>query len=172
MEEQEIDYIQPTRFAGIQKLGELWAHLGNEIDEFLEVALPCVQKNHRGIKPTMDEKIGMAMELADIQVMCNTIIQHTGDLPTCEKDLPERFMERPNFTDQLMYLLETKAKASSEAKAIIRGSYAYSDQLATELVKVIFAAEAVMIKLYEQKEDRTKIRRMVYLKNEERGYYE
>ena len=172
MENEEIEYLQPTKFWRIASLQENWAHLSDEVDEFLEVALPCLRKQQKGTRPTSDEMNAAAMELADIQIMCNTIIQMLDECPVKEKDLPQRYMACPNFSEQIMILLETKAKASSEAKAIIRGVTAYSDNLAGELVKVIFAAEAAMMWIYETRENRDEIRKMAYLKNKKRGYYE
>ena len=172
MEEKGIDYIQPTKFWRISSLQENWAHLGDEIDEFLEVALPCMQKMNKGIKLTSDEMNDMAMELADVQVMCNTILKQCDELTVYEKELPEYRRWYSNFGEQIMLLLEAKAKASAEARAIIRGVNSYGGELATELVKVICAAERVMFWIYENKENRHDIRKMVYWKNERRGYYD
>ena len=80
MEEQEIDYLQPTKFASIQSLGELWAHLEEECDKALVVAIPCVCMASFGA--TASQKNDIAMELADIQVMCNSIIEKLDGYPT------------------------------------------------------------------------------------------
>lgn len=171
MENAEINYIMPTKFWRTAGLAENWAHLGDEIDEFLEVALPSMQKINTGAKLTNNEMNAMAMELADVQVMCNTIILLLDGVPVSEDDLPKDYRKYASFSDNIMRLLEIKAKASTDAKAIIRGITTYSGPLCEALVRVICAAEYVMSWIYENADNRHEIHKMVYLKNERRGYY-
>lgn len=172
MEVKGIEYMQATKFWRMSSLQENWAHLGDEIDEFLEVALPCMQKMNKGIKLTSEEMNSIAMELADVQVMCNTIILLLDGVPVSEDDLPKDYRKYASFSDHIMCLLEIKARASTEAKAIIRGITTDSGPLCAALVRVICAAEYVMSWIYENNENRHEIHKLVYLKNERRGYYE
>ena len=171
MEEQEIDYLQPTKFASIQKLGELWAHLEEECNEALVVAIPCVCMSSFGA--TASQKNDIAMELVDIQVMCNSIIKKLGQYPTLGADDFNTHKQMcGTLAMQIINLVECKAKAAMEYRSLIRGYNCYGEDLYHALVQLSNAAEALMVWVYAAKENRDEIRKMVYLKNERRGYYE
>ena len=171
MKEQEIDYLQPTKFASIQSLGELWAHLEEECNEALVVAIPCVCMASFGA--TASQKNDIAMELVDIQVMCNSIIKKLGQYPTLGADDFNTHKQMcGTLAMQIINLVECKAKAAMEYRSLIRGYNCYSEELYHALVQLSNAAEALMVWVYATKENRDEIRKMVYLKNERRGYYD
>ena len=173
MENEEIDYLQPTKFWQLETLPQLWAHLSDEVDEFLSAILPIVKKSTMAGRVYTDEELyEAAMELVDIQVMCNTIAMKIDELPVKMSELPDRYMNCPLFVDQIMLLLETKAWASSEARAIIRGSQCYSGPLHAALIKTVFAAESVLRRMIYSEEKLVNVRKLVYEKNKKRGYYE
>ena len=61
----ENDYLQPTIFYKRQRLEELWAHLGEECDEALEIAIPGISQG--GVKLDKKKSTALAMELVDVQ---------------------------------------------------------------------------------------------------------
>ncbi|MBR1697383.1 MAG: hypothetical protein IJ712_04050, partial [Anaerovibrio sp.] len=63
-------------------------------------------------------------------------------------------------------------KAAMEYRSLIRGYNCYGEDLYHALVQLSNATEALMVWVYAAKENRDEIRKMVYLKNERRGYYE
>lgn len=168
----ENDYLQPTIFWKRQNLSMLWAHLEEEVNEAGERVIPVM----RMLGNIPDEiKKAAAMELADVQVMCNTILKKLGYPPVKEAGQynfcqPQRY-RCETYALQLIYFFERKVYASMQYRDFINNGSAQGEEIYHALKYLIISAEALMLWLMPEDKDRTEIRRQVFEKNNARGYY-
>lgn len=171
MNDSETDYLQPTIF-WLDSLKDNWAHLNEEFDEAMELVIPAMRTLGQNLDNYKEEA---AMELADVQVMCNTIIRRL-EYPTVMEAGQYNFCQ-PNiyraetYAVQLIRFTEMKVRAGIKYREIARGNTTDGDELYYALKYLIIGAEALMSWLIPEQKDRTEIRRLVYEKNFKRGYY-
>lgn len=149
----------------------LWAHLEEECDEVLEIAIPAINKG--GIKLNDEKRKAMAMELVDVQIMCNTIIASLGDyLLVDERMLNFKQQIKENYALQIINLMEQKTSAAMLYKDIIRkNKHTAKMEFRNRLCNVVIAAEALMSWILPDKKSRNETREKTFNKNNDRGYY-
>ncbi|MCR5176644.1 MAG: hypothetical protein K6C05_07300 [Anaerovibrio sp.] len=121
------------------------------------------------VEPEEKLKKDAALELADVQIMSNTIIAKINREPLTENDIDVCRCE--SYAMQIIHFVEVKASAAMEYRAILRGYMAKGDYLYRSLSVLMDCAESLMAWLIPKAEERVKIKQAAYEKNKKRGYY-
>lgn len=168
-ENEQANLIRATTFYTKQDLQTLWAHLEEECNEALAAAVPLIRSD--AMYEDGEKKLA-AMELADVQVMCSTIIAKLEweSVPN-EMELDVYKQAQSSLALQIINFVERRAMAAMVYRNIIRGYCSDGLDLYDELRYLQDAAEGVMRWIYPEFNERHSIRAEVFEKNRKRGYY-
>lgn len=173
MADEMIEYLHPTKYWESQSLEMLWAHLEEECNEALEKTIPLMRSMNKKMYNSRKEA---AVELADVQIICNTILRKINMEPITESykyNFCEPYRYRSEtYALQIIAFCERRAKAAIEYRTYIRDKKGNEKESLYYSIKFLVAhAEALMTWLFDDHNERNNIRKLAYEKNRSRGYY-